>query len=85
MGSQFQHIRNQAAVIRLGMADDDVVDSLRVNFPGQGLQVQFFKLGVGGIHQSHLLAANDKGVIGGAVLQAELNVKSGPGPSPGSE
>jgi len=76
LGRQFQDIPHQAAVVRFGVADDEIVDVGRVDESLEGVEVQVAKLGVGRVNQGGFFPPNDEGIVGRAVLQAELDVEA---------
>jgi hypothetical protein len=56
---------------------DEVVQLGEVQLAGERLEVEVVELLVGGVNQRRLLGApHDVGVVGGAVLQAKLDVEA---------
>ncbi len=72
-------------MVRLGVADDQVVDLARIDQLLQLGQPLVAELLVTGVDQGGLLAPDQKGVVGGAVLEAELDIEPAAVPVEGAD
>jgi hypothetical protein len=71
-----KQVADQAGVVGLGVAHDQVIDRLRVDLLLQQRQPGALKLEVAGVDQGGALTPHQEAVVGGAVAQAELNVEA---------
>ena len=67
---------NQPRVVGFGVGDDQVIDTAGIDLPLQQRQPGGLELEVAAVDQGGALAPHQKAVVGGAVAQAELDVKA---------
>ena len=76
LGVEVDQVADQPGVIRFGVADDQVIDGLRIDLLLQQRQPGALELEVAAVDQGGALAPHQKAVVGGAVAQAELDVEA---------
>ena len=73
---EVDQVPDQARVVGLGVAHDQVVDCLGIDLLLQHRQPGAFELEVAAVDQGGALTSHQKAVVGGAVAQAELNIEA---------
>ena len=82
---EFQQIANQAGVIRFGVGNDQHIDRFGVHHLLQRRDPAAAEFGVARIDQCGALTAHQKRVVGGAIAQAELDIKAAAVPIEGAQ
>ena len=77
VGGELQDGADETAVVGLGVGAHDVVDGRRIDDALEGVDVQLLEFGVRRVDEGSLgRALDDVGVVGGAQVEAELDVES---------
>ena len=76
LGIQIDQMADQAGVVGLGVAHDQMVDRRRIDLPLQQRQPGALELEVAGIDQGGALTPHQKAVVSGSVAQTELDIEA---------
>ena len=85
LGIQVEQVADQARVVGLGVAHDQVIDRLGVDLLLQQRQPGGLELEVAGVDQGSALTPHQEAVVGGAVAQAEFDVEAAAVPVEGAD
>ena len=85
VGVAVDQITDQAGMVRFGVGDHQVIDGAGVDPFFEQREPGVAEFEMAGVHQGRALSLHQKGVVGGAVPQAELDVETAAVPVEGAD